>query len=104
MAATSNPSTKTGVTHYDWTTGGSVVSNDGTHNVMTFKMVVAADDEPVAEYFGFPMPRGTPFMHADGENRVRVATSGRAVSCWMHGNMFGNGYCQARSDLGHASN
>ena len=45
---------------------GSIVSNDGTHNVMTFKMVVAADATPVAEYFGFPMPRGTPFMHADG--------------------------------------
>jgi len=71
----------------------SVVSNTGLHNVMTFKIVIAATAVPVAEYFGFPMPRGTPFMHEDGANRVRVATSGRTVSCWMHGNQFGNGYC-----------
>jgi len=88
----------------DFGFAGSIVGNDGTHNVMTFKLVVAADAVPVAEYFGFPMPRGTPFMHADGANRVRVASSGRTVSCWMHGNQFGNGWCQARSQYDDARN
>jgi hypothetical protein len=100
MAATNQKTSTAAATDYGH--AGSVVANDGTHNVMTFKMVVAADAQPVAEYFGFPMPRGTPFMHADGQNRVRVATNGRAVSCWMHGNQFGNGWCQARSTMGAA--
>ena len=102
MAATQLRSTTAAAT--DFGHAGSVVTNTGTHNVMTMKLVVAAAAVPVAEYFGFPMPRGTPFMHADGANRIRVATSGRAVSCWMHGNQFGNGWCQARSANDHASN
>lgn len=42
---------------------------------------------------GFPMPRGTPFMADGGKNEVRVVTNGRDVTCWMHGNQFGNGWC-----------
>ena len=45
-------------------------SVDGSAAIMAMKLFIAAtdDEKPISDYYGFPMPRGTPFMHASGKN------------------------------------
>lgn len=61
--------------------------NNGYEALNTFKIYIAADAVPADEYFGFPMPRGTPFMKSTGDNEIEVITTrAAAVKCWMYGN------------------
>lgn len=83
--------TDAGDANNEWSndsTAADNTDNDGSLNVMTMKLVIAAAGVPVDAYYGFPMPQGTPFMDPAGGNKVRIATSaGRAsVECWMNGN------------------
>lgn len=75
-----------------------VWNNDGAIALNTFKIFLAADAEPVDEFFGFPMPRGRPFMKATGDNEIEVEiSSARAgVQCWMYGNEYGSGFCNVQ--------
>jgi hypothetical protein len=73
---------------------GEIFLNTGSLALNVMKLYVAAAAVPLGTHYGFPMPRGQPFMHADGGNKIRTVAGGaRAVDCWMYGNEFGNGYC-----------
>lgn len=69
-------------------------SNDGTNALSTgLKLYIAADAEPVAEYYGFYVPRMIPFYKVTGGNEVQVLVSTtRAVQCWNWGSYNGNGF------------
>jgi len=54
-------------------------NNDGAEAVNTMKMFIAAAAVPVDEYYGFPMPRGTPFMKSTGANEIEVVTARAGV-------------------------
>ena len=43
-------------------------SNDGTGALGVMKLFIAATDihRPLSRYYGFPTPRGLPFMHSAG--------------------------------------
>lgn len=45
-------------------------SNDGALALGVMKLFIAATDaeKPRSDYYGFPTPRGLPFMHAAGKN------------------------------------
>ena len=47
-------------------TAGTKFINDGTEALNVFKIFIPADVKPLSEFYGFPMPRGTPFMKATG--------------------------------------
>lgn len=42
-------------------------------------MYINANAVPVDEFYGFPMPRGTPFMKSTGNNEIEVITERRGV-------------------------
>jgi hypothetical protein len=71
--------------------------NDGTEALNTFKIYIAATETPADRFFGFPMPTGTPFMKATGDNEIEVITNrangGAGVKCYMYGNENGLGFC-----------
>lgn len=45
-------------------------SNAGAAALMVMKLYIAATDthKPLSDYYGFPTPRGQPFMHSAGKN------------------------------------
>lgn len=45
-------------------------SNAGAAALMVMKLYIAAGDanKPLSDYYGFPTPRGKPFMHSAGKN------------------------------------
>ena len=92
------PSFPLWVSEYDASlteTNGLKFSNNGEQALNVFKMYIDANAIPVDEFYGFPMPRGTPFMKATGNNEIEVITERRGVQCWMYGNEYGTGYCRA---------
>jgi hypothetical protein len=73
---------------------GATFKNDGTEALNTFKIYLAAAAVPVDAFYGFPMPAGTPFMKATGDNEVEVITTrAGGVKCYMYGNENGLGFC-----------
>ena len=45
-------------------------SNDGAAFLGVMKLFITAGEaeKPVSDYYGFPTPRGLPFMHSAGKN------------------------------------
>jgi len=57
------------------------------------KIHVAAAAVPLADYYGFYVPRMIPFYKATGGNEIEVlVSSARAVQCWSWGSYNGNGW------------
>jgi len=68
--------------------------NDGTEALNTFKIFITAGAVPGDAFFGFPMPSGTPFMKATGDNEVEVITTrAGGAKCYMYGHQHGLGFC-----------
>lgn len=59
------------------------------------KLYIAASAVPVAEYYGFYVPRMVPFFKATGKNEIEVlVNSARTVQCWSWGSYNGVGWAE----------
>jgi hypothetical protein len=72
---TENDSNANGLTD----TSGVTFQNDGREALNAMKLFIGGGLVPVDEFYGFPMPRGTPFMKATGDNEIEVITARTGV-------------------------
>ena len=68
---------------HDSTSGGE---NYGANALNVVK--VSMKGTVLEEYVGFFIPRGTPFMHADGKHRIQVIGGDSAYKCWIYGHYY----------------
>ena len=60
--------------NWDSTKSEVAPANDGSQVTNVMKIIVSTT-APVAEYYGFWVPRGEPFMKSSGKNEIEVKTS-----------------------------
>jgi len=79
------------------------LGNDGTNALSVgLKVYVKADKAPVADYYGFFVPRMTPFFKSTGGNEIEVVVSTtRKVQCWAWGSYNGNGFALVHGFVGN---
>jgi len=73
----------------------TLASNDGLFALSTgIKLYIATTDakKPIADYYGFYVPRMTPFFKTSGGNEIEVLTERASVQCWSWGSENGAGY------------
>jgi hypothetical protein len=77
-------------------------ANDGALALSTgMKIYIKAGDAPLADYYGFYVPRMTPFFKATGGNEIDVVVnSARAVKCWSWGSYNGFGTAMKNDFIG----
>jgi hypothetical protein len=63
------------------------------------KLYIAAAAVPLADYYGFYVPRMTPFFKTTGGNEIEVVVStARTVQCWSWGSYNGAGFATVHND------
>lgn len=78
-------------------------ANDGAIALSTgLKIYIAGGAAPLAEYYGFYVPRMIPFFKASGGNEIEVmVNSARAVQCWSWGSYNGAGFAKVNNYVGN---
>lgn len=78
------------------------LGNDGANALSVgLKIYVTKDKAPVADYYGFYVPRMTPFFKSTGGNEIDVVVSTkRAVQCWSWGSYNGAGFAHKDAFVG----
>lgn len=80
------------------------LGNDGANALSVgLKVYVVKDKAPLANYYGFFVPRMTPFFKSTGGNEieVRVSNPKRTVQCWAWGSYNGNGFALTHTFIGN---
>lgn len=75
-------------------------NNNGIWAVGAMKIYVAAAAVPVADYYGFFVPRFTPFFKSTGGNEIEVILNSArtGVQCWAWGSENGEGLMIAQNN------
>ena len=75
-------------------------ANNGIWAVGAMKVYVAADAVPLADYYGFFVPRMTPFFKSTGGNEIEVVLNSArtGVQCWAWGSRNGEGFMIAQNN------
>jgi hypothetical protein len=79
----------------DATTAKKHLGNDGINALSVgLKVYITKDKTPLHDYYGFYVPRMTPFYKSTGGNEIDVVESDetRSTRCWCWGSYNGAGY------------
>lgn len=63
----------------------AVATNDATKLTNVMKIYLTASTTPVADFYGFFVPHGVPFMKSTGKNEIEAVSTRTGVKCYMYG-------------------
>ena len=69
----------------------SIAINDGNLVTNVVKLIIHHGIIAYPNFVGFFLPKSTPFMHEDGNNKIDIVSTRPGVACYIYGSQDGSG-------------